>query len=371
MPFRVLYDGWPLTYRPNGPAALHLLTLLAYRPPEVEAHVAIPAALPFQLESETTFHLELLADNERARLKWEQRVLPGLSRRLDTRLLHLTGANAALLNPTSTVISPTSQGMYPFSEQRPTHQPGLASRWREAAGAVGSLRAHAVLWPADLPEPPLSIPLMGLSPAVHPAFNSQSPNLQAGLAGLELPEPYILYHGPHTSQDLSALLAAWSWAAGPIGGDCPLLLLGLEDADRARLAALLSEYDLAGSVRALPALPVGALAAVYQGCAVLFNPVDTSPWGSSIRRALSCGKPVVALQTALTDALVGPAAYLVSGSRADPAGSRALGAALITVIVEESLSAALSQAAIQRAAAWSGAAFSQQLFAAYQKAALV
>jgi glycosyltransferase involved in cell wall biosynthesis len=66
-----------------------------------------------------------------------------------------------------------------------------------------------------------------------------------------------------------------------------------------------------------------------------------------LRLALASGRPVVAADHPLADALVGPAAYLA------PAGdSRALGAGLITVLVEEDLAGRLSQAARQRAASW-------------------
>lgn len=366
---KVLYDGWSLAYRPNGPAALHVLTLLAHCPPEVEAHLAVPAGMPFQVDGEISIHVEPQADRESAHLKWEQSLLPGLARRLGARLVHLSGANAALLGRTFRVISPTGPGMDLFRRREQPRQAGLVARWREAVGAGGSRQARLILWPADLPKPDLPVPVSYLPPVEHPAFTSQGTSGQAVLDELDLVEPYILYHGPYAVQDLRALLAAWSWAAEPIGGDYPLALLGLDESARAKLPALLAECGLSAPVRALPALPLDALAGVYQNCSVLFHPAEVSPWGSSVRRALACGKPVVALQTGLTDAMVGPAGYLVPGNNSDPAVSRALGAALITVCVEESVAAELSQAARQRLSAWSSAAFSRELAAAYRLAA--
>jgi glycosyltransferase involved in cell wall biosynthesis len=201
-------------------------------------------------------------------------------------------------------------------------------------------------------------------------FTSAGEDLTASpdgkLPALELPETYILYHGPHTSGALRRLLDAWSWAAGSIGEYYPLLLIGLDEAGQRRLFALADELRLSQTIRALPGLPVEAIARLYQGCSALFHPAPVSPWGSAIRAALVCAKPVVALETTLANAVVGPAAYLVQAGEPERAASRALGAALITVIVEEEVSENLSTAARQRAAAWQSSNFGRDLLAAYQ-----
>jgi glycosyltransferase involved in cell wall biosynthesis len=92
----------------------------------------------------------------------------------------------------------------------------------------------------------------------------------------------------------------------------------------------------------------------------LFHPAPIAPWGAPERHALACGKPVVASENLFSDALFGPAAYLA------PAGdARALGAALITVVVEDSVAENLSQAARQRAESWLDQGFGQKLYEAY------
>jgi len=174
------------------------------------------------------------------------------------------------------------------------------------------------------------------------------------LAGLDLPETYILYHGPAAYEDLRRLLSAWSWAAGPIGQDYPLITVG---AAGRQLDNLLGEYGLAGSVRSVPDLPVASLAALYRGCSLLFHPAPLPAWGDPVRMALACGKPVVALESRRSAALVGPAAYLASS---DP-GERSLGAALLSVIVDESLYTSLSKAALKRSEALDSQAFTVAL----------
>jgi glycosyltransferase involved in cell wall biosynthesis len=164
---------------------------------------------------------------------------------------------------------------------------------------------------------------------------------------LDLPDGYVLYHRQGREAALRHLFDIWSWAAGSIGNYYPLVLLGLDGTDRTGADGLAREYGLEGSIRSLPSLSPDQVAAVYRGCSMLLHPGPMAPWGDPLRLALASGLPVVAAEHPLADALVGPAAYLA------PAGdSRALGAALITVLVEKELAGRLAHDARRRAAAW-------------------
>lgn len=80
-----------------------------------------------------------------------------------------------------------------------------------------------------------------------------------------------------------------------------------------------------------------------------------------MQHALACGKPVVGAEGEIMNALVGPAAFLA------PAGdARALGAALLTVIVEEEVAERLSKAAWERVSRWGSESFGERLLGAYQ-----
>lgn len=391
----VLYDGWPLAYHPDSPAALHLLALLEARPAGFPATVALPAASFHPLPEGTTAQPVPAPDTEWGRLRWEQRLLPGLAEQQRSGLVHLVGGNAALFGQRATVASPA--GFPAAFAASPGPRPSFAARLRDALGQGGSARLRARLWPSDLPAPPAGAPLRQLPPAVHSLFYaSQTPPVlpaaaAAELDSLHLPEASILYHGPGDERALRSLLAAWSWAAPSIGSDNPLLLVGLDSTARTRLEAILDEYHLAGTVRSLPLLSLPALAALYHTCSAVIHPVEASPWGDAARLALAAGRPLVGLETPFAAALAGPAAYLVPLVAPQPAGKppaqdgtaslavsrwnpsvaapdhRALGAALITVIVEDSLAQALSDAAHQRVASWSVAQFAGQLEETYRQ----
>ena len=371
---RIIYDGWPLVRQPLGPAALHLLALLAYLPPEVQPVVALPASPPGWLK-DTPTHVHPTPDTDFAHLEWEQLRLPQLARALDASLLHLTTPAAPLFGPPISVISPGSFNELHRKRERPALKDPkpLNARLRESLARGGLSRARGIFWPSGLPSPDLPAPIFFLPQVVHPSFiptpgpggevsDNNSPSAGGGLQAVDLPETYVLYHGPTSAFWLERTLQAWSWAASSIGEYHPLLLLGLDDQGRGILVELEAKFNVSGSVRALPSLSPGDLPALYRGCSALFHPTPLSPWGGPVNSALVCGKPVVAAESTLADALVGPAAYLAPLDDA-----RALGAALITVLVEEEVAEKLSLAALQQAAGWHSPAFGQELLAAYQE----
>jgi hypothetical protein len=371
---KILYDGWSLVYQPNSPQALHLLTLLSAHPPEFPAAVGMPGDSFHPLPNLVEMLQHPVPDTDWGRLSWEQRILPGLSTRFQASLTHQVGSGPALFGSSPALVSPAG---FPDDEfLGPQRSRGIASRLREAFSQGGLARASALLWPDDLPAPGIKKAVHRLPPVVHPLFHAGAGGVNrsqpafAELEGLNLPETYLLYHGPDDFQGLRRLMDAWSWAAGSIGAYYPLLLVGLDHQAQDHLAALLAKYQLTDTAFPLPTLSITALAAVYQGCSALFHPVQISPWGDPARLALACGKPVVGLESDHAAALLGPAGYLISPNQPYPEICRSLGAALITVVVEESLAEGLSQAARQRARTWQLDSFAHSLREWYAGSAL-
>lgn len=362
---KILYDGWPLAYRPDSPAAIHLLTLLEAHPPGMAAQVALPAqplhSIPVGVES----LVSAAADTEGGRLRWEQRLLPELARANQADLIHTAGNRLALFGHVRAVASPAGFEAGELLAGNPDSLSGarssLTARIGEALAQGGRSRAKALLWPRDLPAPNSVPSLRRLPPVVHPLFRpvqeDAAPPAALELGQLEAPETFILYHGPTNEAALRRLLDAWSWAAASVGNDYPLLLAGCNPADQEQLALLLAEYQLTGTARPLPVVSLPALAELYRRCTALFHPLEVSVWGDPVRLALACGRPVVGIESERSAALVGPAAYLARPGDSYAAGRRALGGALLTVIVEEPVAEALALAGLERAQAWGSEAF--------------
>ena len=234
-----------------------------------------------------------------------------------------------------------------------------------------SAEVKDILWPVDLPAPQFPGTLGRLSPILPPGFNpEQEPELNEDslsaadlLEHMNLPEEFIIYHGPGDMHSLEHLLQAWNWAATAIGGNYPLLVLGLDSGAITNLSPLAVEYDLGGSLHALQGVKPDVLAYLYRSCSAVFHPAPASPWSGPVRLALACGKPLVASENNITAAITGPAAYL-----APPGDPRALGAALVTVIVEQQVADRLSAAAKRRATNWEMEKFSAQLGMIYSQA---
>lgn len=367
----ILYDGWALAYHPSSWEAIHLLSLLSLLPTGVRAQVALPAS-PFEpLLPGVESILQQTPDTPWGWLNWEQRILLRLARERGANLLHWMGTRAALFGSIPQLISPA--GYNARLETRLVSAIGspaeasrtndLSDRLRLAMGQGGSSRAVGLCWPNDLPEPGPGIRVFKLPPLAHPRFTAtiQTPPLP------DLPETYILYHGPHSDRALHRLVQAWSWATGPIGEYYPLLVLGLDRAGAARLNAILDQAGLSKTVSLLPPLPLESTIYLYQHCTAVFHPAEAPVWGSPLRSALICGKPLVALETRLSDALAGPAAYLIHPNRPD--ANRALGAALITVIVEEDVATRLAQAGRERSKGWHNNNFTAALEEVYHSLA--
>jgi hypothetical protein len=373
---KVLYDGWPLVFQPNSSAALHTLTLLARLPQEIEAILALPAPCPHPLPARVSQRMMHTRNSPFAQLQWEQRRIPALANKERIDLVHLTGDFPALFGSAINITSPSGFDLKRLYNLRSRLRQPLVSRLRSALAQGGASRLRGVMWPDDLPDPGIQAPLLHLPPVVHPAFapgdtgvSWAATKVGAGLKQLsieDLPETFILSHGPASEADLSSLFNAWAWAAGAIGEYYPLLLVE-QESNTQRIQAMVAERRLAGTVQILPAVDLESLVMLYRRCSALFHPAAVSPWGGPGRLALVSHKAVVSLENRFSDALFGPAAYLIPPQNSAALDVRALGAALITVIVEHGVREALVQEASQRTAAWKSPQFEHELMNAYQK----
>jgi hypothetical protein len=197
---------------------------------------------------------------------------------------------------------------------------------------------------------------------VGPDFNPVDVPDHDRLQGLNLPNSYLLYHGPQDEYTIQRLLAVWSWVASSIGDLFPLVVLGLYNENREDFSERAQAHNLAQFMKVLPPVSPQMLSSIYQGCSGLIHLGECAVWGDPVRYALACGKPVVGDETRLTDALVGPAGFLHA-----EADARALGGSLLTIVVEQELAKDLYAKALKQAETWKSGEFRAELFPAYLK----
>jgi glycosyltransferase involved in cell wall biosynthesis len=348
---RILYDGWPLIYHPDGAAALHLSTLLTLTPEGIEPVLALPT------ESSPEGFLEgiHLAHQASQDLRaWQQRSLPALAAAHQAQAIHSTQSAASLFGRVPTIISPSGYGALEPS------QAGMVGRLGQALGRGGLARAQ-VLFPADMDAPRLPGELLPIAPIANPAFSGTHTHAPEEL---ELPQSYLLYHGPSHPGTLLQLLDSWTWAAASIGEMYPLVLLGLSEAAKRFVEQKAPEFHVEEYVHLLPRVHPAHLAAIYQGASAVLHPAPPSLWGGAARHALAADLPLAAYADPAIERLVGAAAYLV-----EPGNLRAFGAATITVVVDDKVRADLISAAHKLRSQWDAAQFKSDLGEIYAQLA--
>ncbi|MEK7277989.1 MAG: glycosyltransferase family 1 protein, partial [Chloroflexota bacterium] len=197
------------------------------------------------------------------------------------------------------------------------------------------------------PEKVTAIPL-AVGPQYQPAPVSALD--VAARRKYDLPDSYVLYLGGfHPRKNVRNLLAAWTWAAGPIGENYPLVIAGKLPRAGERyfedLPGYAAQLDIADTVRFIGAIDEADKPSVYRGAACFVYPSRYEGFGLPPLEAMACGVPVVTTAFSSIPEVVGEAAYLVR----DPDDTRSLGAAIIAVIVEPSVSDSLIEKGLAQA----------------------
>jgi glycosyltransferase involved in cell wall biosynthesis len=134
-------------------------------------------------------------------------------------------------------------------------------------------------------------------------------------------------------EDIRTALAAWTWVDGSLGDTYPLQFLNWDPQVEELIATTAAEFDVAESVMTRPTTTV--LSQLYREAAAFLS-VRALAWGQPFRWALASGVPVAAFESSSVNSILGDAGYLV------PDGdTRALGAACLSLLVQDELAESL------------------------------
>ena len=361
---RILIDGWAFVHEPASPAALHQAAALSTLPESVKAVLALPGPDPGMegLPAGLEIRVQRTSGTAWGLLAWQQSRLPSLAAQSGSACIYTAASGAALWGKTPTAACPSGWQIAGVGIPSKSGSLSLGRHIQESAGLGGFSRLGAVFFPQDLPAPKASLPVVQVPPLIHPAFRVHQPAPAIEFwSGVELPQTYVLYHGLLDRPTILRLLEAWSWCAASIGAYYPLLVYGAAASEREQLLAAAMQAGLSDSLVVLPAGSPVQLAALYFGCSALFQPGTASPWGDPLQHALACAKPVVAAANPWSEARLGDGGYLVASH-----DLRSLGAALISVIVEEELAEHMAAKAKRRAESWNPARHWQAVLDAIQ-----
>lgn len=375
---RLALNGW-FYDQPHTGSGQYLRGLLDHLPaiaPDVEVILVTPgqrSAISNQQSPITHYQLPVPNSNF-SKVKFEQFDFPQACQKLKADLAHIPYWAPPLASPVPFVV--TIHDLIPLII--PEYHGGLRVRLYNALVAAATPGAAHILADSESSRGDilrrLRIPADQVTTvhlAVGPEYRSAPASIgdSAVLQKYGLPDSYVLYLGgfqPH--KNVRNILAAWTWCNDPIGEQYPLVIAGKLPAPGGHFHDDLPRYaqqlGVAESVRFIGPVAEEDKPALYRGAACFVFPSRYEGFGLPPLEALACGAPVVTTAFASIPEVVGEAAYLVR----DPDDTRALGAAILAVVVNPDVVDRLTTAAREQAKKFSWQKTAQETAAVYRRA---
>jgi glycosyltransferase involved in cell wall biosynthesis len=371
---RVLINGWFL-HKPNTGSGQYLRLLLKHisnEVSEVDIHVISP--LSAQLPDNCTLHVYDTVDRHINKFIFEQITVPRIAKKIGADVLHVPYWAPPFRSPCPLVV--TVHDVIPLL--MPEYNHSLLLRIYTSLAAAATQGASHIITDSDssrddivshlqLPEYRVHTVYLGADDVFNPG---QNPNSALRVSNkFNLPDSYILYLGGfQRHKNLRHLLAAWTWAHPIASKDCPLVIAGrlphnpdgyiYDD-----LPNIATELGISDTVIFIGEVQEEDKATLYQSASCFVFPSSYEGFGLPPLEAMACGIPVITTGSGALKEIVGDAAYLVS----DPIDARELGAAMISIIVDEKLASDLQGRGLIQSAKFSWGKTVVETLRIYQK----
>jgi glycosyltransferase involved in cell wall biosynthesis len=377
---RIVLNGWFAAHDPQTGSGQYLRALLEWLPrvaPEHDYHLVLPQsgaqAMPKPEGAGYQVHVVRCGTSNLAKLRFEQWQFPRACRALRAELAHVPYWAPPLASPAPIVV--TIHDIIPVL--MPEYQRGRAARIytalvtaaaRGAALALTDSNASAkdIQQHLGLPAAKVRTIYLAAGPAYQPTGDWRVDDPIREKYGLQ--EGYVLYAGGFDRRkNLRALLSAWTWPAGAIGQNYPLVIAGqLPTPDGVMfedLPALARELKVADTVKFIGPVDEADKPALYRGATVFAYPSRYEGFGLPPLEAMASGAPVVTTTGGSLPEVVESAGYLLS-----PDDTRNMGAAIITVVVEPQVHDDLRARGLAQAKKFSWEKTARETAAAYAAA---
>ncbi len=375
---RLALNGWfyDKPYTGSGQYLHSLLTHLPLVAPEIEITLILPTLIKSdtRLPANITPYALRLTPSHLGKIKFEQFDFPSACQRLHADLAHIPYWAPPLASPVPFVV--TIHDLIPLL--LPEYRRSLGVRLYNALVSAATPSAAHLIADSDSSRNDIlqrlhvsADKVTAIHLAVGPAYKP-APDSLADAAAREkygLPDSYVFYLGgfqPH--KNVSNLLAAWTWCDGPLGEQYPLVIAGKlpepGDSFYTDLRGYAEQLGIAESVRFIGPVAEEDKPALYRSAACFVFPSRYEGFGLPPLEALACGAPVVTTAFASIPEVVGEAAYLVR----DPDDTRALGAAILAVVVNPDVVDRLTAAAREQVKKFSWLKTAQETVAVYRQA---
>jgi glycosyltransferase involved in cell wall biosynthesis len=372
---RIVLNGWFLVHHPYTGSGQYLRSLLDWLPrvaPEHEYHVVVPAAAPgIEAQPGYTVHLSPSSATNIGKLQFEQVKFPEAAKRLRADLIHVPYWAPPLRSPAPIVV--TVHDLIPLllPEYRGGRQVQLYTALVAEATAGAALvltdsqaSANDIVKHLKIPAERVRAIHLAAGPQYTAKGEWQVDDPIRARYGIEQ-EGYVLYLGGFDPRkNVPGLLSAWTWASGSIGQGYPLIIAGQLPAPDSPhyedYPARARELEVADTVRFIGPVAEADKPALYRGATAFVYPSRYEGFGLPPLEAMSCGVPVVAGTGGSLPEVVGSAGYLIP-----PDDTRAIGAALLTIVVEPQVHTDLRARGLAQAQKFSWERTARETAAAY------
>lgn len=217
----------------------------------------------------------------------------------------------------------------------------------------------------QIPPEKISVTPLAVDHRFHPKLGREKD--EAVREKYNLPSEFVLYLGGFDiRKNVHKLLLAWTYAGPSLGEQIPLVLAGhLPQEWSAPFIPDLPQYakdlEIEPYLQWLGAVDEEDKPSIYRLAKVMVWPSRYEGFGLPPLEAMASGTPVVAANISSTPEIVGESAYLVEADDA-----RALGAAILSVAIQDDLHGHLSNAGLGQASKFSWQKTAQQTLEVYQ-----
>jgi len=184
-----------------------------------------------------------------------------------------------------------------------------------------------------------------------------------------LPERFVLYLGGYDiRKNVHTLLLAYTYVGQAVGSDIPLILAGRQPrtwgAERfPDLPAYIEQLEISEYVRWLGEIDEADKPSLYRLAEVAVVPTRYEGFGLPALEAMACGTQLVGCDASSIPEITGDAAFLV-----DPDDARAMGGAILGILMQPPLADQLRNLGLSRASAFSWQNTARQTLDVYRQA---
>jgi glycosyltransferase involved in cell wall biosynthesis len=204
---------------------------------------------------------------------------------------------------------------------------------------------------------------LAVDDAYHPRLGRE--NDAAVRAKYDLPDQFVFYMGGFDRRkNVQALMQAYTYLQKAEGDRVPLVIAGREPrwgtSVFPNLRAYAQEVGIADNVRWLGYVEEAEKPSLYRLASVTAYPSLYEGFGLPVLEAMACGTPVIALDIPVMAEVAGDGAYLVKDARA-------MGGALIALLIQEPLRETMINQGLARATAFSWRKTARETLAVYER----